>query len=84
LSEQSYVFNPRRPVDERWSQAMVGLPCLVFIQTRERSPLWPYEWAWYGKPTPAEITGSEGHDVYVVVDGEEESRRFHWCSVRPR
>lgn len=30
-----------------------------------------------------EVTGVEGADIYVLLDGETEPRRFYWMNVRP-
>jgi len=70
--------------DTRWTHALVGLRCIAFVPTVDKAPIWPHETRRYGKPTPGEITGMDGEYAYVVLDGEDDARRFFWTEIRPR
>lgn len=77
-----------RVVDERWMHALDGLPCIAFVyRPQDQRPpdrsMGEFKPRKTALPLPGEVTGVEGHYVYVVLDDEQEPRRLFWTDVRP-
>ncbi len=84
-------WKDKPPLDQRWAQALTGLPCLAFVvrddEHQKRHHRFSHDGYAISIPLPyhAEITGIEveSGDVYVVLDDETEPRKVSWFSVRP-
>ena len=76
MPQASHLKRAEPAWDARWDHVLDGLRVLLFHSQKHGQETG--EWFYYG-----EVTGVVHHDVFVVVDGEDEPRRFHWTQVRP-